>query len=122
MNGYESVRDSLHSYGHLDAEQLFEHAVALRTEVHRKNRHSGLTPILFYVYAEPERWPANERPVDDRAKARHRKEIERFAAAVAGDEVVFVSCPYRRLLKAWTDSEDRRVRTHANAVVACFSP
>ena len=60
--------------------------------------------------------------MDDHAKAWHRKEIERFAAAVAGDEVVFVSCPYKRLLKAWTDSEDRSVRAHANAVVARFSP
>ncbi len=126
MSGYESVRDSLHSgpdlYVRLDVAQLFKHAFALRTEVHRENRHGGLTPILFYVYADPERWPANGRPVDVDAKARHRKEIERFAAAVAGDEVVFMSCPYRRLLKAWTDSEGRRVRAHANAVATRFSP
>ena len=79
-------------------------------------------PISSIVYAEPERWPANGRPVDERAKARHREEIDRFAVAVAGDEVVFVSCSYKRLLKAWTDSKDRSVRAHGNAVAARFSP
>ena len=52
MSGYERVRDSLKSvsdlFGHLDAAQLFKHAFALRTEVHRENRHGGLTPNLFY--------------------------------------------------------------------------
>ena len=126
MSGYESVRDSLPSvpdlFGHLDAAQLFKHAFALRTEVHRENRQGRLTPILFYVYADPERWPANGRPVDERAKARHREEIDRFAAAVAGDEVVFVSCSYKRLLKAWADCEGRSVRAHGNAVAERFSP
>ena len=126
MSGYESVRDSLPSvpdlFGHLDAAQLFKHAIALRAEVHRENRQGGLTPILFYVYAEPERWPANGRPVDERGKARHREEIDRFAAAVAGDEVVFVSCSYKRLLKAWADCEGRSVRAHGNAVAERFSP
>lgn len=126
MSGYESVRDSLRRvpdlYVHLDAAQLFKHAFALRTEVRDRNRHGGLTPILYYIYAEPERWPANGKPVDERAKTRHREEIERFAEAVAGDEVVFLSCPYKHLLKAWLDSEDRSVRAHGNAVATRFSP
>lgn len=96
MKGYESVRDGLRSapglYGHLDAAQLFKHASALRTAVHRRNGHGGLTPILLYVHAQPEFWPKDRKPVDEGSKARHREEIERFAAAVAGDEVAFVSC------------------------------
>lgn len=124
MSGYESVRDRLYGvpdlYGHLDAAQLFKHAFALRTEVHRQNKHAGLTPILFYVYAEPEHWP-DGRPVDEAGKIRHREEVEHFAAAVDGDEVVFVSCPYRRLLKDWTGCEDHRIRAHGDAVAARFS-
>lgn len=120
MRGYESVRDSL--YVHLDAAQLFKHAFALRTEVHRKNRHGGLTPILFYIYAEPECWPENGKPVDERAKTRHREEIERFAAAVSGDEVVFASCPYKRLVGAWTDCDNHHIRAHGDALAARFSP
>lgn len=126
MSGYESIRDSLRNapdfYVHLDGAQLFKHAFALRTEVHRENRHGGLTPILFYVYAEPECWPANGTPVDKRAKTRHREEIEHFAATVAGDEVVFVSSPYSRLVKAWRECGDRRIHAHGHAVAVRFWP
>ncbi len=91
MEGYQSVRDSLRRnpkmYTQLDAAQLFKHAFALRTEVQRDG-HSGLTPILYYVYAEPERWPRSRRLVDQGAKLRHRQEIEIFSSAVANNEVI----------------------------------
>lgn len=126
MKGYENVRDRLRGepdlYGHLDAAQLFRHAFALRTEVHRRNGHGGLTPILLYVHAQPEFWPATGKSVDERAKVRHREEIERFVAAVAGDEAIFVSCSWRELLDTWSHSEDERIRAHADAVAARFSP
>ena len=126
MGGYASVRDSLRNsadlYRHLDAAQLFKHAFALRTEVHRNSGHLGLTPVLFYVFAEPERWPVSGRPVEAGARARHREEIRHFAAAVAGDEVAFVSCSYRRLLRAWSDRGDRRFRAHAAGVASRYSP
>ena len=126
MKGYESIRDGLRSeprrYKQLDAAQLFKHAFALRTAVHKRLELRGLAPILFYVYAEPEIWPASGKAVDDGAKVRHREEIERFAAAVAGDEVIFVPCSYRRLLDAWAHHTDGRVRAHADAVAAHFSP
>ena len=58
MKGYESIRDGLHGepdcYRHLDAAQLFKHAFALRTAVHKRPEFRALAPILFYVYAEPE--------------------------------------------------------------------
>ena len=126
MRGYDSIRDSLRNspdlYRRLDAAQLFKHAFALRTEVHRDSGHRGLAPVLFYVFAEPGRWPVSERSVERRARARHREEIEHFAATVAGDEVAFVSCSYRRLLKAWSDRGDRRVRAHAARVASRYSP
>ncbi|MDE0248193.1 MAG: hypothetical protein OXU69_00145 [Gemmatimonadota bacterium] len=126
MTGYERVRDSLRNdpdlYRHLDAAQLFKHAFALRTEVHRDSGQLGLAPVLYYVFAEPERWPVSGRPVEARARARHREEIKHFAAAVAGDEVALVSCSYRRLLKAWSDRGDCRVRAHAAGVASRYSP
>ena len=126
INGYQSIRDGLRSepklYSHLDAAQLFKHAFALRTAVHRQGANKGLTPVLFYVFAEPEVWPKDGISVDGAAKARHRHEIARFASAVAGDEVIFVSCPYRRLLNMWRGHDDASVGAHADAVAARFSP
>ena len=126
MTGYEGIRDALHSnnsrYVFLDAAQLVKHAFALRSEVHRPGAHSGLAPILFYVYAEPECWPHARRPVEEAAKSGHRAEIERVAKAVAGDEVCFVPCSYRRVLERWERHQDRRIRAHADAVRRRFSP
>ena len=126
MGGYERVRDGLRdhpeSFAHLDAAQLFKHAFALRSEVHRRERAPALRPILFYLYAEPDVWPASDKAVDAQAKARHRSEIETFGATVAGDEVGFVSCPWRRLLDAWANQLDGRIRAHARAVTVRFSP
>ena len=126
MGGYERVRDGLRDnpegFAHLDAAQLFKHALALRSEVHRRKRCRPLSPILFYLYAEPEFWPASGKAVDERAKARHRNEIKTFGKVVADDEVRFVSCPWRRLLDAWAGQPDSRIRAHAKAVTARFSP
>ena len=125
MKGYEGVRDRLHIdknlYAFLDAAQLVKHAFALRTQVHR-DEHKGLNPILFYVHAEPEHWPVDGKPVDEEAKARHRKEIERFARAVVGDEVKFVASTYRELLAGWKQDESPEIRAHADALTQRFSP
>ena len=104
----------------MDATQLFKHAFALRSEVHRREPRK-IKPILFYLYAEPEVWPANGEAVDDEAKARHRGETEAFGAAVADGEVSFVSCTWRHLLDAWTSQPDGRTRAHAQAVRDRFS-
>ena len=126
MQGYESVRDGLcgepGGYEHLEAAQLVKHAFALRTAVHERPECRALAPVLYYVYAEPESWPNGGAPVDEGAKARHREEIERFAAAVAGDEVAFVSCSWPRLLETWARHEHGRIRAHAAAVAARFAP
>ena len=126
MGGYARIRDGLRhdpeSFAHLDAAQLFKHAFALRSEVHRRERRRPLRPILFYLYAEPEVWPTSGEVVDERAKARHRDEIETFRATVVSDEVGFVSCSWRRLLAAWADQPDGRIRAHAHAVTARYSP
>ena len=126
LKGFEQVRDSLrvdpHRFRRLDAAQLVKHAFGLRSEVHRAGAHRRLKPILFYVHAEPEYWPRTGRPVDEAVKARHRDEIDRFARLVAGDEVAFVSCTWQRLLEAWRHDRREKIRTHAEAVVARYSP
>ena len=106
----------------LDAAQLVKHALALRTQVNRDGRHRGLTPILFYVYAEPEVWPGDGKPVGEAAKTGHRSQIATFAEDVSGDEVRFVHCAYRRLLDGWLKRGAPHVRTHAEAVLRCFAP
>ena len=126
MKGHEQVRDSLrddpHRYCRLDAAQLVKHAFGLRSEVHRAGAHRGLKPIIFYVHAEPEYWLRTGRRVDDAAKVVHRDEIARFARLVAGDEVAFVSCTWQCLLKAWRRDRREKIRTHAQAVLARYSP
>ena len=126
MAGYESVRDALRrnprQYAHLDAAQLVKHAFALRTEVHRQGPHHRLRPALLYVYAEPEVWVRSGRPVGGDAKAGHAAEIAAFGRCVAGDEVSFIACSYRRLLDTWSSAPDTSIRAHAHAVKERFSP
>lgn len=126
MSGYERVRDSLRQngrlYSFLDAAQLVKHAFALRSVVHRRKQYHGLTPILLYVYAEPEFWPETNRRITDSAKQQHREEIARFASIVEGDEVIFKSCTYRRILEIWLNASDSEIRAHAETVIRRFSP
>ena len=126
MEGYQGVRDEIHAipdtYAHLDAAQLVKHALALRTRVAAKKQFDGLQPHLFYLYAEPDTWPRNGKPVEDEAKTAHREEIKHFAQSVEGDEVRFVACSYRELLAAWERSENPEIREHARAVVSRFAP
>ena len=126
MKGYESVRDGLRDdpdrYSRLDAAQLFKHAFALRSAVHHWCECEGLTPYLFYIFAEPEIWPRNGKPVDPEVKSRHLQEVEQFGAAVAGDEVRFVACTYRQLLRTWSNDAEGSIRAHANAIADKFLP
>ena len=126
MKGYEGIRNNLHKnegpFIGLDAAQLVKHALALRTRVGARKQYDGLKPILFYLYAEPDTWPRDGKPVDDEAKATHGQEISKFAASVEGDEVRFVTCSYRELLTTWEQSEKAEIREHAKAVICRFSP
>jgi hypothetical protein len=122
MRGYEALRDGLRdgnaAFSRIDAGQLIKHAFALRTQA----RHGG-TPakqaILLYLYAEPPRWP-DGRPITLEAIERHRAEIDCFARAVAGDEVLFHACAYSELLAVWAADEDPEIRAHAAAVARRF--
>jgi hypothetical protein len=107
MTGYEGVRDApgVGAFALLNASQLVKHAFALRTAVHRDERFLGRQPVLLYLYAEPRSWP-DGRPVSRIDIKAHRAEIESFAKAVGGDEVVFRACSYRELLAAWAASSD----------------
>ncbi len=129
MNGYQSVRDKLHElegdnaiHVSLDATQLVKHALAIRTSVGARKSYEGLSPVLFYLYAEPESWPRTSARVDEQAKAKHREEIKAFARDVAGDEVRFVACTYRELLAEWRKSSSTEICDHAETIVQRFSP
>ncbi len=126
MEGYQRIRDELRRdsslYDRLDAAQLFKHAFALRTQVHREGEHQGMTPVLVYLYSEPKSWPSDGRLIREEGMAKHRQEIQDFASRVEGDEVTFVSCSYRELLSAWQESEKHEVHSHAEAVIQRFAP
>jgi len=106
------------TYRHLDACQLVKHAFGLRTEVQRIG--SGKRPVLFYLYAEPALW--SDGRDDPRADhQRHREEIQDFAARVAGDEVMFLSCDYQELLRNWCQ-KGGPLADHAMALLERFAP
>ena len=128
MKGYEGVRNKLRRtpklFRFLNAAQLVKHAFALRTAAVRRpgGAYHNLSPILFYVYAEPDFWPKTGAPVLDAKKAAHKAEIADFATAVAGDEVAFAACSYQQLLAGWSSCPDPGISAHAEAVRSRFSP
>ena len=126
MKGYEKTRDTIGNASDrcagLDGAQLVKHAFALRTQASSDGEYAERQPILFYLYAEPDAWPRDGKPIDDDAKAAHREAINHFAKSVDGDEVRFIACSYRELLATWERSENPEVREHAKAVACRFSP
>lgn len=119
MGGFKQVRDIIEEdpryFSRIDATQLFKHAFALRTEVHRKKYEINLKPILFYVYAEPEKW-IDGKKVKESLKKEHQKELLNFAKMVEGDEVQFFHCSYNSLLEHWDRSGDSEIQTHVLAI------
>lgn len=126
MNGYQGMRDTLHDneslFAHLKADQLVKHALGLLARTWPGKEYAGLTPILFYLYAEPDFLPNSGKPIDEETKTSHREEIAHFAESVEGDEVRFVACSYRELLTTWERSDRPEIREHARAVMQRFSP
>ena len=83
-----------------------------------------MTPVLFYLYAEPQIWPNSGKIVDGKAKAKHREEIEKFTEIVRDDEVLFVHCSYRNLLWEWRNDPNHLsdIQVHAKAIIQRFAP
>jgi hypothetical protein len=98
MERFAAMRDALRSgelrFRHLDASQLVKHAFGLVTEGRRLSRR----PVLFYLYAEPDK--RGERRISAVDHRRHRDEIAAFARFVDGDEVTLLSASYRQWLDA----------------------
>ena len=126
MKGYENVRDKLHKnerhFEHLDATQLVKHAFALRTQIQPGRKFEDRKATLFYIYAEPECWPKNGRPIDEITKINHKEEIDIFRKEVMGDEVKFIACTYGELLTDWEQNWTPEIRVHAKAILQRFSP
>lgn len=121
MGRYCRMRDDLRSgairFERLDGAQLVKHAFGLRTAANKK----GKIPVLVYLFAEPASWP-DDRPVPPEDIAAHRREVDRFAERVAGDEVRFVGLSWRALLDSWKQAGDAKIRDHALAVEDVFAP
>jgi hypothetical protein len=101
------------AFRHLDAAQLVKHLYGLRTQAAKRAKGA----VLVYLYAEPPMWSSGK-PVDPAAIARHRAEVDRFAAEVRGDDVVFVALRWSDLLAQWRAS--RAVAAHAQALEGRF--
>lgn len=119
MKRFERMRDSLGrgnvSFQHLDAAQLVKHAFGLVTAARRRT----LTPVLFYLFAEPE--TRSGKIIGPDAHQRHRSEIDSFAGEVLGDEVAFGSVSYREWLDCWP-GDQRDLVAHRDALVERFAP
>jgi len=119
MKPFEAMRDQLqrapNAFRYLDAAQLVKHAFGLVTDARRQ----GKSPKLIYLFAEPAR--LGGKPIGSEMRASHRSEVEQFAAAVAGAEVVFSAMSYREWLANWRACSTE-VRAHADAIVARFDP
>jgi hypothetical protein len=118
MKAYERMRDSLKrlelQFRFLDAAQLVKHALGLVTQ----GRRRSLRTVLTYIYAEPAE--LNGRPIPVAAIEGHRAEIQDFAMAVAGSEVLFNPLCYRDWIQSWRI--DTGVAEHGRAVLETFAP
>lgn len=116
MAPYTRMRDLLRAgemrFSHLDATQLVKHAFGLVTEGGR----AGKSPVLLYLYAEPE--TRGESVIPPAALAQHRAEIAAFASAVAGAAVRFAASSYREWFAHWTGD----IRSHVEALTERFRP
>jgi hypothetical protein len=127
MTGYECCRDEIRDYGgarfaRLDAAQLVKHALALRTAVQRRDKIAwlGKRPILFYLYAEPWRWPGDKGAIPLQDRLQHRAEVQAFTDMVAEDEVSFRSCSYSELLAHWAARPNPVITAHAAEIAQRF--
>ena len=111
----DGLRNGSRTFARLDAAQLVKHAFALRTAVQHGSEWNGKRPILFYLYADPERWPGAKGPISYEERFQHRVDLATFSDIVAGDEVSFRSCPYSDLLASWAVQPSELIRNHAVA-------
>ena len=90
MNGYEGARDHASTQTDICTSFSTRHNSSStpspcgQRSINRRSGHDALTPILFYVYAEPDIWPKDGRPVDEGDKAKHREEIAHFRQGRGG--------------------------------------
>jgi len=117
MGGYTRLRDDLVAgrvwFDTLDAVQLIKHAYGIVTRAEKR----AVGAVLVYLYAEPAQW-ASGKPVDPGRIALHRREVGEFAAAVAGDGVVFVPLRWADLLAQW--GQVAAIAPHVAAIRARF--
>jgi hypothetical protein len=112
----DRLRAATEQFEFLDAAQLVKHAFGLVTDGRRKTKQ----PYLVYLFAEPQEYQG--RPIGEDIKQKHREEIARFAAAVAGAEVGFGAISYREWLAAWPPGPDPALAAYRAAIIEHFRP
>ena len=119
MTRFERLRDDLRGgaqkFEFLDAVQLVKHAFGLVTEGARK----GKRPRLFYIFAEPAK--LGYRSISSEVREDHRKEVQRFANIIDGDDVHFTYFSYREWLDSWPASQASLLEHRAN-IIERFQP
>lgn len=119
MRPFEAMRDRLRSgderFDFLDAAQLVKHAFGLVTDAGRKRKSA----VLVYLFAEPNELKGRRLALD--SFDQHRREIARFADAVAGAEVRFHALSYRDWLSTWVTMSPE-IAAHSAAVIERFNP
>ncbi len=117
LGSFTSLRDDLVAgkvwFDTLDAVQLIKQAYGIHTRAQKR----AVGAVLVYLYAEPAVW-ASGKAVDAGRIALHRKEVAEFAAAVAGDGVVFVPLRWADVLDQW--AQVPALRDHVAAIRARF--
>ena len=76
MSGYQRIRDALRENGNLyvslKADQLVKHALSLRTRTRPGKQYAGLSPVLFYICAEPDLLPNSNKRISGDANSQGR--------------------------------------------------
>lgn len=103
------AQDRPDAYQALFVAQLLGHYIAL-THCFPDRRK-----VLLYLYWEPTNWR------DFAAFKRHRDEVDRFAAAVEGDEVAFRAQSFPEMWAGWAKAaEPAWLRAHARRLLARY--
>lgn len=117
LGNFTRLRDDLVAgkvwFDTLDAVQLIKQAYGIHTRAEKR----AVGAVLVYLYAEPRQWGSGK-AVDPGRIALHRREVAEFAAAVAGDGVVFVPLRWADLLDQW--AQVPALRSHVGAIRGRF--
>jgi hypothetical protein len=119
MGPFEKLRDQLTERKwepvHLNAGQLVKHGFGLRTRAARL----GKSPLLLYVYAQPNSWPDGT-PIPEEYHSGHAGETKSFASETSGSEVKFLTYTFGQLISQMRSSTVHKMQKHADMIVSKY--